>query len=136
MVALTGDFVDTDAHIDWIGPLLSQFEAVEGKFAILGNHDDHHQPEAVRAALTASGYRVLGNHWIEATIRGERCAMVGHEGPWIRPRPGDCPTPDLPKLCLSHTPDNIYWAAKRGCALVLSGHVHGGQQSLRAGRVQ
>ena len=36
--------------------------------------------------------------------------------------------PDGPfRLCLSHTPDNLAWAARHGIDLMLSGHVHGGQ---------
>ena len=31
------------------------------------------------------------------------------------------------RLCLSHTPDNIYWGRDNGVGLMLCGHVHGGQ---------
>ncbi|MFO0935320.1 MAG: metallophosphoesterase [Gemmataceae bacterium] len=127
VVALTGDFLDTDQHAEWIEPLFSQLEAQEGRFAILGNHDDFHRPEFVRTELQRAGYTVLGNHWLDATIRGVRCRIVGHEGPWYLPFPEACSRTDVPKICLSHSPDNIYWAAEQGCAIVLSGHVHGGQ---------
>ena len=30
-------------------------------------------------------------------------------------------------LLVSHTPDNIGWARRNGCRLMLSGHNHGGQ---------
>ena len=30
------------------------------------------------------------------------------------------------RLCLSHTPDNFYWAVANGIQLMLCGHVHGG----------
>ena len=70
LVCLLGDFVDTDRHHEWIGPLLGRLTATEGKFAILGNHDLHYEPMRIRAELAAAGYTVLGNGWREATIRG------------------------------------------------------------------
>src|SRR5262249_34999083 len=137
--------------------------------------------------LAAAGYTVLGNGWQDVTIRGVRCVVVGHEGPWFpapdcaqtpspaaepRPLPGGercspevpmshsggpaAPTsprrgeiaerpegseagegvsslprpvaapPGLFRLCLSHTPDNFYWAITNRIDLMFCGHVHGG----------
>ncbi len=127
VVLLAGDFVDTDAHIEWIGPLFGRLKWKEAGFAILGNHDQHHQPEQVREELAKVGYAVLGNGWREVTIRGERCVAIGHEGPWFTPAPdlSDLPT-GVFRLCLSHTPDNFYWGVRNGIDLMVSGHVHGG----------
>ncbi|MCI0699605.1 MAG: metallophosphoesterase, partial [Planctomycetia bacterium] len=127
LVCLVGDYVDTDTHHEWIAPLLSRLSATEAKLAILGNHDVHHEPDRVRAELTSAGYIVLGNGWRELTIRGVKCVAVGHEGPWFSPPPGLSSAPtDTFRLCLSHTPDNFYWAQKNGINLVFCGHVHGG----------
>ncbi len=128
LVGLTGDFVDTDEHHTWIGPLLGRFHGTEGNYAILGNHDSLHHPERVRASLEAAGYTVLGNGWKEASIRGVKCVVIGHEGPWFDPPP-DLKTAPAEgfRLCLSHTPDNVYWGRDHGVRLMLSGHVHGGQ---------
>ncbi len=127
LVCLTGDFVDTDAHHDWIEPLLSRLHAKEAKLAILGNHDEHHDPERVRAELAAAGYTVLGNRWQEIAVRGVKCVVVGHEGPWFHPAPDLTGAPVGPfRLCLSHTPDNFYWGQANGVGLMLCGHVHGG----------
>lgn len=127
VVLLGGDFVDTDEHIRWVGPLFGRLKWTEAGFAILGNHDQHYQPERVRDELRSSGYDVLGNGWKEVTIRGEQCVVIGHEGPWFRPTPDLTGLPaGLFRLCLSHTPDNFYWAARNGIDLMLSGHVHGG----------
>jgi predicted MPP superfamily phosphohydrolase len=130
LVVLTGDFIDTDDHVTWIKPLLEGFEATDAKLAVLGNHDEKHHPDDVRSALQSAGYRVISNRWDHVTIRGESCAVVGHEGPWLGPPPGPCPTPDLPKVCLMHSPDNIYWAVRERCQLAFAGHVHGGQVRL------
>jgi predicted MPP superfamily phosphohydrolase len=127
LVCLLGDFVDTDRHHEWIGPLLGRLTATEGKFAILGNHDVHYQPARIRAELAAAGYTVLGNGWREVTIRGARCVVVGHEGPWFGPPPDlSAAPPGLFRLGLSHTPDNFYWAISNQIGLLLCGHVHGG----------
>ena len=131
VVCLGGDYVDTDTHHSWIGPLLGPLTATEGKFAILGNHDDHHRPDVVRADLEAAGYTVVSNRWQEVTIRGVRTVLVGHEGPWFGPPPDLTPAPaGLFRWCLSHTPDNIYWGRANGVRLMLCGHVHGGQIRL------
>ncbi len=127
LVCLAGDYLDTDRHHDWIVPLLGRLQAKEAKLAILGNHDEHHHPERVRAELTAAGYTVLGNGWKEIAIRGVPCAAVGHEGPWFFPAPDLSAAPVGPfRLCLSHTPDNFYWAQAHNVELMFSGHVHGG----------
>jgi predicted MPP superfamily phosphohydrolase len=127
LVLLPGDFVDSDAHRAWIVPLLGRLSATGAKLAVLGNHDEFHDPGAVRAELAAAGYVVLGNGWREITVRGVRCVAVGHEGPWFRPPPDltDAP-PGLFRLCVSHTPDNFYWAQANGVGLMVCGHVHGG----------
>ena len=128
LVCLAGDFVDSDTHGAWIGPILGRLKATVGKFAILGNHDDHHHPAALRQELAGAGYQVVGNGWAEATARGQPFLVVGHEGPWFTPPP-DLSTapPGLFRLCISHTPDNFYWGQRHGIQLMLCGHVHGGQ---------
>lgn len=131
LVCLAGDYVDTDTHHTWIGPLLGRLKATEGRYAILGNHDDHHHPDRVRAELEAAGYTVVSNSWREVTVRGVPTVLVGHEGPWFLPTPDLSVAPGhLFRWCLSHTPDNIYWGRANGVRLMLCGHVHGGQIRL------
>ena len=123
---MLGDVLDTETHREWIRPLLGRVSATEGKFAILGNHDRHHDPDRLRAELAAAGYTVLGNMWSEVTIRGVRSVVVGHEGPWFGPPPDLTTAPDLFRIGLSHTPDNVDWASANRVGLLLAGHVHGG----------
>ena len=87
---------------------LAAMRRMEGRYAILGKHDMKHDPERVRKELSAAGYAVLVNSWREATVRGVRCVLVGHEGPWFRPGPdlSDAP-PDLFRLDLG--PDAGHW---------------------------
>jgi predicted MPP superfamily phosphohydrolase len=126
ILCLPGDFVDTVRHHEWIQPLLGRLTAREAKFAILGNHDVHYEPDRLRHELEAMGCTVLGNRLVEASIRGVPCVVVGHEGPWFRPPPDLSNAPAHFRLCLSHTPDNFYWAVANGIHLLLCGHVHGG----------
>jgi predicted MPP superfamily phosphohydrolase len=131
LVCLAGDYVDTDRHHEWIGPLLGRLTANEGKFAILGNHDEHHHPEHLREELTSAGYHVVGNDWRVVPIRGRPAVVIGHEGPWFAPPPDLASLPPGHfRLCLSHSPDNYYWGRKGGIDLMLCGHVHGGQIRL------
>ncbi len=128
LVCLVGDYVDTETHHAWIEPLLGRLRAVEGKYAILGNHDEHYHPDTIRTALEAAGYAVAGNAWREVAVRGVRTVLIGHEGPWFRPPPDlSAAPPGLFRWSLSHTPDNIYWGRANGVRLMLCGHVHGGQ---------
>jgi hypothetical protein len=127
VIALVGDYVDTDTHREWLAPLLGKLKWTEVGLAVLGNHDWHHHPEQLRGELANLGYTVLGNRWQEVSIRGERVVVIGHEGPWFRPPPDvSALPPDVFRLCLSHTPDHFGWAAEHGIDLTLSGHTHGG----------
>jgi predicted MPP superfamily phosphohydrolase len=131
LVLLVGDYLDSDAHHPWIGELLSPLEATCGRFALLGNHDIDHAPDRVRQELEYAGYAVVGQRPARAVIRGVECAVVGHEGPWFPPPTGvDELPPDLVKIGLSHSPDNIGWARRHNVPLLFCGHVHGGQIRL------
>lgn len=133
LVCLTGDYVDTDTHREWIVPVLGRLKAAEAKLAILGNHDEHHDPDAIRSELTAAGYQVLSNRPGAneprvLTVRGEPLTVIGHEGPWFRPDPDLSEAAEGPfRLLLSHTPDHFAWAVRHRIDLMLAGHVHGGQ---------
>jgi predicted MPP superfamily phosphohydrolase len=127
VIALVGDYVDTDTHHEWLASLLGKLKWTEGGFAILGNHDWHHHPDRVRGELANLGYTVLGNGWQEMTIRGERVVVVGNEAPWFRPRPDLADAPkDTFRMCLSHSPDQFAWATQNAIDLTLCGHTHGG----------
>jgi uncharacterized protein len=130
IVALTGDFVDTDRHHRWIVPILGKLRWKATALAILGNHDAWREAALVRRRLRRLGYHVLEECWKTLDVRGEPMVVIGHEGPWFAsPDLSDCPTSGF-RLCLSHTPDNLNWAKQNRVDLVLAGHVHGGQIRL------
>ena len=82
----------------------TQFGALRaplGVFAVLGNHDHYTgDPAAMRAFMEECGVTVLHNRSV---------------------------TLHVTTILLSHNPDIFFDAARRGVALVLSGHTHGGQ---------
>jgi uncharacterized protein len=128
LLMITGDIIDDDALIAWIEPVLKPLIDRSPAFAVLGNHDWWQDFAGVRAELRRLGVHVVSNAWEQVEIRGEKLTVIGHEGPWFRPAPdlSACPAAGF-RLLLSHTPDNIGWAKRNGVALMLSGHVHGGQ---------
>ena len=132
IVALAGDYVDSDAHREWIASLLGQLKWKECGLAILGNHDEHHGPEQIRDELAKIGYRVFSNRSETLPIRGVPCEVIGHEGPWFQPAPvlASKSKSKSFRLCLSHSPDSFYWGQRHGIDLMLCGHVHGGQIRL------
>jgi predicted MPP superfamily phosphohydrolase len=130
LVVMTGDLVEDDEIISWVEPLLSPLEARLGKFAILGNHDNEHQPRTIAGELERAGFEMLEGRWTTLDVNGSALALGGTSQPW---GPGfassDVPPADFHVL-LSHSPDQFYKAQRWGVDLMLSGHNHGGQIRL------
>jgi uncharacterized protein len=107
-----------------------------GVFAVLGNHDHYTgDPHGVRRRLEATGVAVLHNRSVVLRRGAGHVVLAGiddlHAGePDLqRALAGEHP-PGAPVVLLSHNPDVFFEAARRGVALVLSGHTHGGQMRL------
>lgn len=130
LLVVSGDIVDDNRYLEWIGPILSPLKWNIAALAILGNHDWWMDFDAVRSRLAALGMRVNSNRWEAIDVRGETIVAIGHEGPWFRPPPDLTGCPAGFRLLISHTPDNIGWARRNNCKLMLSGHNHGGQIRL------
>lgn len=130
-VALVGDYVNVwqPGSPRWVGEALAPLRAMSGAvIAVPGNHDYHHgDPELLRPILDELDIALLRNEslslggvtWvgvdsaIERRARPEE-AMRGVAGPAV---------------CLWHEPD-VVAELPAGCALMLSGHAHGGQGRL------
>jgi uncharacterized protein len=132
LILLTGDVFDYAKCLPWIDEVLSPLRARHGKFFILGNHDDRlADVAAARAAISATGFVDLGGRWDQLTVNGLPLALGGNELPWFGPpsddeNPAEAPAKPF-KILLSHSPDQVSWAQKRGYDLMLCGHTHGGQ---------
>jgi uncharacterized protein len=127
MVVMTGDLVEDDETISWVEPLLSPLEARLGKFAILGNHDNDHQPLAIAGELRGAGFEMLEARWTTLDLEGTTLAIGGTSAPWGPAfAASDVPSADF-RILLSHSPDLFYKAQRWGINVMLSGHNHGGQ---------
>jgi predicted MPP superfamily phosphohydrolase len=130
LVVCTGDLVDDDGAIAWIGPILGRVRGRLGQFAILGNHDVHHRPDLVRRELIRAGFEDVDGRWTALDIDGTTLAIGGTSAPW-GPRLDLDAAPEADfRLVLSHTPDLFPRLAAKGVELTLSGHNHGGQVRL------
>jgi predicted MPP superfamily phosphohydrolase len=127
LVVFTGDLLDHDSALEWVAPVLSRVQGRLGTFAILGNHDYNHHPQQILQAIRDAGLTDLEGLWTRVAIPGAVVALGGTSYPWgPRLDPAGIPEADF-RILLSHSPDQIAWAARLGIDLMLSGHNHGGQ---------
>jgi predicted MPP superfamily phosphohydrolase len=132
LVAITGDFVDRPACIDWVPDTLGKLAGRAGTWFVLGNHDLRVDTDRLRRTLLDSGLIGVGGRWTEIRLRGEPVILAGNELPWISPA-ADLATapprlPDGPlRIALAHSPDQLAWARANDVDLLLTGHTHGGQ---------
>jgi uncharacterized protein len=132
LVAITGDIVEGRVEdLDGFLPVLEILTAAPlGAWYCFGNHDYFTgQPHRIRALLASIRIRTLCN---ESRVlhrdRGE--LVIGGIDDRILGRPdwnALVAASGPPHLLLSHNPDHFYEAERRGVALTLSGHTHGGQ---------
>jgi predicted MPP superfamily phosphohydrolase len=103
-------------------------------YAVLGNHDYLE----MTADLEAMGIRVLLNEAVPIERRGARIWIAGvddahyYETADIERASRDIP-PGETAILLAHSADVYPDAAKKGFALMLCGHTHGGQMCLPGG---
>ncbi len=139
IVALTGDYISKERH--YAAPcaeLLGKLRARHGVYAVLGNHDHWTDASLITDLFRAEGMTVLvnqgmrfENHGAAFWLAGVDDTMVGLEDLSLAlagARENEM------KLLLAHNPIILRRAAHAGVDLVLSGHTHGGQVSLRSER--
>ncbi len=133
LIVFTGDLITRRKHIPAAARLLSRLRAPLGVYAVRGNHDFWTSAHHCKEVIERIGMVLLDNHAHPLEKDGQRLWLVGTEHPWkwvtnwdalLARRDGEF------QVLLSHTPDNIYRAARRGIPLVISGHTHGGQVCL------
>lgn len=149
LIVLTGDLLDSDPRLaDQLGRFVRRLTGLAryGVIAIPGNHDYFAGVEAVAAAVTSAGARMLRNDALIVGDAGAGFSLLGVDDVWAR-REGNgpdleravralpqlagrvAPALDLPRVLLCHNPSFFAESAGR-VALQLSGHTHGGQVNL------
>ena len=139
IVALTGDYISKERQ--YAAPcaeLLGKLRARHGIFAVLGNHDHWTDAALITDLFRAEGMTVLVNQGMRFELKSDALWLAGVDDTMVG-------LEDLPlalagsredefKLLLAHNPIILRRAARAGVDLVLSGHTHGGQVSLRSER--
>ncbi len=139
IIALTGDYISHDRQ--YAAPcaeLLGRLRARHGVYAVLGNHDHWTDAALITDLFRAEGITVLVNEGMRFELRGEAFWLAGVDDTMVG-------LEDLPlalagaretemKLLLAHNPIILRRAARANIDLVLSGHTHGGQVTLRSER--
>lgn len=138
LCVVTGDFrhghYGPDDHVvPMFRELLNQLRIRYGCWAVLGNHDTLSLGERLESG---AGVRVLYNEAEPVTVgAGVRFWVAGVDDPhWFRLDDPDRALHGVPegefRMMLAHSPEAAAAAARRGVALYLCGHTHGGQICL------
>jgi len=134
LVLIAGDFIlDSKKDVHWLEPL-SELEAQLGVYAVLGNHDYHHQAESfVLDGLDAYGLTVLVDEQMRVKVREQEVVLVGLNDWWNAPDldvalEGVVESDTV--ILLEHNPDVLLDDRSRMADLVVAGHTHGGQIRL------
>lgn len=137
LIALTGDYISHDrSYAAPCAELVGRLRARHGVYAVLGNHDHWTDAALIADLFRAEGIRVLVNEGMRVDLRGESFWLAGVDDKMVG-------LEDLPlalagsrddelKLVLAHNPIILRRAARARVDLVLSGHTHGGQVTLRS----
>jgi len=132
LVVLTGDYVTHgDAFHEDIATVLSALRGRDGAAVVMGNHDYFGDGERLVALLRARGVEVLRNEHRVQRRGGDAFTLAGVDDTWSRradvARALEGRDLALPLIALAHDPQLFPELARRGAALVLSGHTHWGQ---------
>jgi predicted MPP superfamily phosphohydrolase len=137
LVLLGGDFITTGVHE--ILPHAATLRAIRaplGVYGVLGNHDHYGEdPARLLSFLASCGVGMLENESTVLRRAGAPLTLCGIDD-WNAGRPdldralGSTSPHEGPAILLSHNPDAFFEAERRGVALTLSGHTHGGQVRL------
>lgn len=138
VVLLAGDLIDDDPY--FVPKLLHGTTALPSAtplLAVLGNHEMYGAPHAVITRLRGSRIRLLlnegygtGSMWIAGLTDPAAASQAKDLLPDMDAALRGAPPGSLP-IVLAHQPKAFDEALKRGVALTLCGHTHGGQLGYR-----
>src|SRR5437867_1127101 len=137
LVALTGDYISHDrAYAAPCAEVVGRLRARHGVYAVLGNHDHWTDAALIADLFQAEGIRLLINEGMRVDLRGESFWLAGVNDTMVGLEDLSLSLAgsreDEMKLLLAHNPIILRRAARARVDLVLSGHTHGGQVTLRA----
>src|SRR5580765_1591705 len=137
LIALTGDYISQErCYAAPCAELVRRLRAPHGVFAVLGNHDHWTDAKLIADLFAAEGIHMLINEGLRIDAREESFWLAGVDDTMVG-------LEDLPlalagssqaevKILLAHNPIILRRAARADVDLVLSGHTHGGQVTLRS----
>ena len=139
LIALTGDYVSHErAYAAPCAEMLGRLRARHGVYAVLGNHDHWVDAALITDLFTLAGIRMLVNEGMRFEARGASFWLAGVDDTMVGMEDLSLAlagsSADEMKLLLAHNPVILRRAARAGVDLVLSGHTHGGQVTLRSER--
>ncbi|MDH3628583.1 MAG: metallophosphoesterase [Acidobacteriota bacterium] len=131
LIVIAGDIVTSSiAEYVAVRESFRRLTAAADCFTVLGNHD--HYADRVgdlQSLLEEDGIHVLTNRSVPLERCGAKITLAGIDD-LLMGRPDFTAAlreASGPVVLLTHHPDVMYEAAKRGVDLVLAGHTHGGQ---------
>ena len=131
VVLLGGDLVN--ARVREFDSHREAFEVLRaplGVHAVLGNHDHYsRRAEHLRRLVEGAGIEVLHNRSVQLRRKGDELTLAGVDDLVLGTSDLDAALASArsPTVLVSHNPDLLFEAERRGVALMLSGHTHGGQ---------
>jgi predicted MPP superfamily phosphohydrolase len=136
LIALTGDYISQErTYAAPCAELVGRLRAKHGVFAVLGNHDHWTDAKLIADLFRAEDIRMLINEGLRLDVEGKSFWLAGVDDTMVGledvalalagSRDGEF------KLLLAHNPIILRRAARADVDLVLSGHTHGGQVTLR-----
>ena len=139
IIALTGDYISKERH--YAAPcaeMLGRLKAKYGVYAVLGNHDHWVDAALVTDLFRAEGITVLINEGMHFEKNGASFWLAGVDDTMVGLEDLSLALAgarrDEMKLLLAHNPIILRRAARASVDLVLSGHTHGGQVTIRGER--
>ncbi|MFC4075977.1 metallophosphoesterase [Salinithrix halophila] len=135
VICFTGDLFDRETvDVSETARHFSQLNAPYGKIAVLGNHDNWGNREAVNRVLKTADFQVLHNTHVPLRKEGEVLFLAGVDDPWVGKPDITSALRGIPEesctILLAHEPDFADEYSRYPIDLQLSGHSHGGQIQL------
>ena len=133
LIVLTGDYVWRNVEAIFVlAPILSNLNATQGVYSVIGNHDIWTNVNVVKKGLREARLPILENQGVTITSGKGNFYLAGLDDGWsgeadLKAALENAPS-ETPVVLLVHEPDlaDIYSLDGR-VALQLSGHSNGGQ---------